>query len=114
MLKNTLIIILLLLVIYFYHQQNNSLTKHSNSITEISSEIEGVEGKLKSLTSFLQNSLGSDSLERSPDNLDKLLEELKTKLGEKTLDEILEANEDYETEVDTLTRSKNSLLHYSI
>jgi len=30
-------------------------------------------------------------------------------LGEKTLDEILEENEDYETEVDTLTRSKNSL-----
>ena len=37
------------------------------------------------------------------------LAELKTKLGEKTLDELLEQNEDYETEVDTLTRSKNSL-----
>ena len=30
-------------------------------------------------------------------------------LGEKTLNELLEENEDYETEVDTLTRSKNSL-----
>src|SRR5687767_6096297 len=52
-------------------------------------------------------------------NLDKLvgeentklfeLQELKTKLGGKTLDELLEENEDYETEVDTLTRTKNSL-----
>src|SRR3954447_3385159 len=37
------------------------------------------------------------------------LQELKTKLGSKTLDEILEENEDYETEIDTLTRTKNSL-----
>src|ERR1051326_2848792 len=37
------------------------------------------------------------------------LEELKTKLGEKNLDEIIEENEDYETEVDTLTRTKISL-----
>src|ERR1043166_10276018 len=37
------------------------------------------------------------------------LAELKTKLGEKTLDELLEENEDYETEVDTLTRKSNSL-----
>jgi len=37
------------------------------------------------------------------------LEELKTKLGEKSLNELLEENEDYETEVDTLTRTKNSL-----
>jgi chromosome segregation ATPase len=37
------------------------------------------------------------------------LAEIKTKLGEKSLDELLEENEDYETEVDTLTRTKNSL-----
>src|SRR5688572_8616318 len=37
------------------------------------------------------------------------LAEIKVKLGEKTLDELLEENEDYETEVDTLTRTKNSL-----
>ena|ERR1043166_372970 len=37
------------------------------------------------------------------------LAEIKSKLGAKTLDEILEENEDYETEVDTLTRAKNSL-----
>src|SRR3954471_10738296 len=37
------------------------------------------------------------------------LQELKTKLGSKTLDELLEENQDYETEVDTLTRTKNSL-----
>ena len=37
------------------------------------------------------------------------LEELKKKLDGKTLDELLEENADYETEVDTLTRTKNSL-----
>ena len=37
------------------------------------------------------------------------LAELKSKLGGKSLDELLEENEDYETEVDTLTRTKNSL-----
>jgi chromosome segregation ATPase len=37
------------------------------------------------------------------------LAEIKTKLGKKTLDELLAENEDYETEVDTLTRTKNSL-----
>ena len=37
------------------------------------------------------------------------LAELQTKLGEKSLNELLEENEDYETEVDTLTRTKESL-----
>ena len=37
------------------------------------------------------------------------LAEIKSKLGEKSLDELIEENEDYETEVDTLTRAKNSL-----
>jgi len=37
------------------------------------------------------------------------LTELKTKLGEKSLDELIEENEDYETEINILTRTKNSL-----
>ena len=39
----------------------------------------------------------------------EIVSKKKEKLGGKTLDEILEENEDYETEVDTLTRTKNSL-----
>src|SRR5215213_11556423 len=86
MIKNTLIIVLLLLVLYLYYQQ-----KKTNFLT-------GTTSQDPSFTSFLKEQLNSNSLE-----------ELKTKLGEKTLNEILEENEDYETEVDTLTRAKNSL-----
>ena len=92
MIKNALIIALLLLVIYLYYQkkqQSNFLTGTSNSSDESTNQ---------TLVSFLKDNLNSNSLE-----------ELKTKLGEKTLNEILEKNEDYETEVDTLTRTKNSL-----
>src|SRR2546423_992019 len=88
MIKNTLIIVLLLLVLYLYYQQN----KKTNFLTGTTSETD------PSFTTFLQEQLNSNTLE-----------ELKTKLGEKTLDNILEENGDYETEVDTLTRSKNSL-----
>lgn len=87
MIKNTLIIFLLLLVLYLYYQQ-----KKTNFLTGTTSETDS------SFTSFLKENLNSNTLE-----------ELKSKLGEKSLDEILEENEDYETEVDTLTRTKNSL-----
>ena len=83
MLKNTLIICLVIVIIYLYYQ-NIQKPNFKNSTSE--------------LTSFLQTSLNSNSLQ-----------ELKTKLGEKSLNEILEEKEDYETEVDTLTRTKNSL-----
>src|SRR5215213_6801924 len=86
MIKNTLIIVLLLLVLYLYYQQ-----KKTNFLT-------GTTSQDPSFTSFLKEQLNSNTLE-----------ELKTKLGEKSLDEILEENGDYETEVDTLTRTKNSL-----
>ena len=45
----------------------------------------------------------------SVSELQTQLDQIKAKLGEKSLDELLEENEDYETEVDTLTRTKNSL-----
>src|SRR5215213_7262540 len=93
MIKNTLIIVLLLLIIYLYYQQDKKFHQlHSFTSDLILNPSEN------ELTSFLKEQLNSNSLE-----------ELKTKLGEKTLNEILEENEDYETEVDTLTRSKNSL-----
>src|SRR5215213_8625723 len=86
MIKNTLIIVLLLLVLYLYYQQ-----KKTNFLT-------GTTSQDPSFTSFLKEQLNSNTLE-----------ELKTKLGEKSLDKLIEENEDYETEVDTLTRTKNSL-----
>ena len=87
MIKNTLIICLVIVIIYLYYQQ-----KKTNFLTGTASETD------PSFTSFLKDQLNSANLE-----------ELKSKLGEKNLNEILEENEDYETEVDTLTRSKNSL-----
>jgi chromosome segregation ATPase len=87
MIKNTLIIALVIVIIYLYYQQ-----KKTNFLTGTTSETN------PSFTNFLKDHLNSNSLE-----------ELKTKLGEKNLDELLEENQDYETEVDTLTRSKNSL-----
>jgi chromosome segregation ATPase len=87
MIKNTLIIALVMVIIYLYYQQ-----KKTNFLTGTTSETN------PSFTNFLKDHLNSNSLE-----------ELKTKLGEKNLDELLEENQDYETEVDTLTRSKNSL-----
>src|SRR4051794_2925315 len=97
MLKNAIIITLLLVLIYLYYQQK----KQSSFITGNSSEgdeLTQTKSANQTLVSFLRDQLNSNSLE-----------ELKTKLGEKSLDELLEENEDYETEVDTLTRTKNSL-----
>src|SRR6266480_7550379 len=88
MLKNTVIICLVIVIIYLYYQP-----KQKPNL--LGSESKGTDPQI---LTFLQTNLNSNSLE-----------ELKTKLGEKTLDEILEENEDYETEVDTLTRTKNSL-----
>ena len=99
----TLIIIILIigLVIYFYYQKrklnpDSSFAGSTGSATNANlTELNQVN---QTLTAFLRNNLNSNSLE-----------ELKTKLGEKSLDEILEENEDYETEIDNLTRAKNSL-----
>jgi chromosome segregation ATPase len=88
MLKNTLIIALVIVIIYLYYQQKKQSNFLTGTTTSDSSE----------LTSFLKDNLNSNNLE-----------ELKSKLGTKSLNELLEENEDYETEVDTLTRTKNSL-----
>jgi hypothetical protein len=104
MTKDLIIIALILALLYLYYQikfHSNAITEQSNAISGHASEIKAIEKNLVSnqdLFTFLQTNLNSSSLE-----------ELKTKLGEKTLDEILEENEDYEVEVDTLTRTKKSL-----
>jgi len=93
MIKNTLIICLVIVIIYLYYQQNKKYRQlHSATSDLIFNPSEN------ELTSFLKDQLNSANLE-----------ELKSKLGEKNLNELLEENEDYETEVDTLTRAKNSL-----
>jgi chromosome segregation ATPase len=86
MIKNTLIIALVIVIIYLYYQQRQKPNLLGESKVD------------QSFQNFLQTNLNSNSLE-----------ELQTKLGEKSLDELIEENQDYETEVDTLTRSKNSL-----
>src|SRR5437764_10296308 len=111
MTEKIIIILLLIALFYYYRQSQSTGTKKvflggGDSLRE---ELDQVKSANLTLTNFLRNQLNSSSLERSPDNLNKLLEELQTKLGKKTLDELLEENEDYETEVDTLTRTKNSL-----
>ena len=85
MTKELIIIALLVLVIYYWKQNQ---AKEQSEPTQTNQD----------WTSFLKSNLNSNSLA-----------ELKTKLNNKTLVEILEQNEDYETEVDALTRSKNSL-----
>ena len=88
MLTFLLIILLICLVIYFYWQKKLTFSPDSSSLA----------GSDAQLIAFMQTKLNSANLE-----------ELRTKLNDKTLDELLEENEDYETEIDNLTRAKNSL-----
>ncbi len=82
MLENTIIIILVIVIIYLYYQQSKK---------KFIKNLEKIDQTLMNLLNV------------------RSLEELKTKLGEKNLDEIIEQNQDWETEVDNLTRTKNSL-----
>ena len=88
-----LIILLVLAVVWFYYRQKKLSTDSSFG---------GPSGTAlpanQTLTTFLKEHLNSASLT-----------ELESKLAGKTLDELLEENGDYETEVDGLTRTKNSL-----
>ena len=94
MTKEIIIILLLVALIYYYRQSRKPLTS-----TETNEKLaEDIEKKLETIRSFLKEQLNSDDVK-----------EVKEKLGEKTLVEILEENQDWETEVDTLTRTKNSL-----
>jgi chromosome segregation ATPase len=86
-------------VIYFYYQRRKLNPDSSfSSSTGSNADLTELNQANQTLTAFLRTQLNSQSLE-----------ELKTKLNEKTLDELIEENEDYETEIDNLTRTKNSL-----
>src|SRR5436190_3269029 len=100
-----IIILIILAVIYFYYQRKKLAFATDNSFAGSGSgtnadlqELTQIKQTNQTLITFLRTSLNSNSLE-----------ELKTKLAEKTLDELIEENEDYETEIDNLTRTKNSL-----
>jgi DNA repair exonuclease SbcCD ATPase subunit len=92
-----IIIVLLLITLFYYYRQSQTQPAFLDG-GDSGGELDQVKSANQTLVSFLRNQLNSNSLE-----------ELKTKLGEKTLDELIEENEDYETEIDTLTRTKNSL-----
>src|ERR1700742_1893103 len=87
--KDLIIIALIVALIYLYYQ-NQKLRKLSAERIFIGTD--------NSTSQTLLNLLNVNNLE-----------ELQTKLGEKSLTEILQENEDYETEVDILTRTKESL-----
>src|ERR1043166_192069 len=97
----TLIIIILIvcLVIYFYYQRQKLTFNSDGSAPDFTVDNQTELNQVnQTLMAFLRSNLNSNSLE-----------ELKSKLNEKTLDELIEENEDYETEIDNLTRTKNSL-----
>ena len=94
-----IIILILCLVIYFYYQRQKLTFSPDGSSPDFTADNQTELNQAnQALITFLRTQLNSQSLE-----------ELKTKLNEKTLDELIEENEDYETEIDTLTRTKNSL-----
>ena len=98
MIKNTIIIALLLLVLYLHYQKQNLNSKSSPDYQELDQKYQEVQKVNKVFAAFCQDEIGGQDIE-----------EIRTKLNGKKLSEILEENEDYEIEVDTLTRTKNSL-----
>jgi hypothetical protein len=73
-----ILLILLVLVIYYAYYRNKQLSFSSGDSSGSSANLQ-----LDQVNSFLRTNLNSNSLE-----------ELKSKLGEKTLDELIEENSD--------------------
>jgi len=95
MTKTLIALAILALIIYYYQQKKETKPAETN---QIQTELDQTKQANQTLINFLKNQLNSNSLE-----------ELKTKLAGKSLNELLEENSDWETEVDSLTRTKNSL-----
>src|SRR5436189_5922469 len=94
-----IIILILCLVIYFYYQRRKLAFSPDGSSPDFTADNQTELNQAnQNLTVFLRTNLNSQNLA-----------EVKRKLNEKTLDELIEENEDYETEIDNLTRTKNSL-----
>ena len=93
---NLIIIILILLALIYFYRKKNLFSEPKNSPD--TNELTQLKSLNHTLASFLQNEIGGQDLK-----------EIRTKLNGKTLTELLEQNEDFETEIDTLTRTKKEL-----
>ena len=96
MIKNTLIIALVIVIIYLYYQKQNNLATFTGS--DNPQELQEVKKVNKIFADFCRNEIGGSDIN-----------EIRTKLNGRTLSEILEENDDYETETDELKRTKGEL-----
>jgi hypothetical protein len=96
MLKNTLIIALVIVIIYLYYQKQNNLATFTGS--DNPQQIAEVKKVNQIFADFCKNEIGGQDIN-----------EIRTKLNGRTLSEILEENEDYETTIDELKRKKGEL-----
>ncbi|CAI2198322.1 11492_t:CDS:2, partial [Funneliformis geosporum] len=86
------------LLIYLYYQKQNPLANFTNPDSATPQEIEEVKKVNQIFADFCKNEIGGQDIN-----------EIRTKLNGRTLTEILEENEDYETKTDELTRKKGEL-----
>src|SRR3954464_4304499 len=98
MIKNTLIIALVIVIIYLYyrHRSQNNLANFTGS--DNPQQIAEVKKVNKIFADFCRNEIGGSDIN-----------EIRTKLNGRTLTEILEENDDYETTIDQLKRTKGEL-----
>jgi hypothetical protein len=94
-----LILIIIALVAYYYYRSQGLMVPNSTSDNpHLAPKYAEIQQINQTLVSFLKHELGGQDLK-----------ELRTKLNGKTLDEILEENETWENQIDTLTRAKREL-----
>jgi len=96
--KDLIIIALVIALLYLYYQQRkqNHLAHFTNSAS--SEEIEAVKKVNQIMANFCRNEIGGQDIN-----------EIRTKLNGRKLIDLLEENEDYETTVDELKRTKGEL-----
>ena len=97
--KDLIIIALILALIYLYYQnrKQNTLTNFTGTNANLA-EINEVKKVNQIFADFCKNEIGGQDIN-----------EIRTKLNGRTLTEILEENEDYETTIDELKRKKGEL-----
>jgi peptidoglycan hydrolase CwlO-like protein len=96
--KDLIIIALVIALIYLYYQQKkqNHLAHFTNSAP--SEEINEIKKVNQIMANFCKNEIGGQDIN-----------EIRTKLNGRKLIDLLKENEDYETTVDELKRSKGEL-----
>src|SRR3954467_8260293 len=94
-----LILIIIALVAYYYYRSKGLTTANSAPDNpNLAPKLAEIQQINQTLVSFLKHELGGQDLN-----------DLRSKLNGKTLPEILEENETWELEIDTLTRAKREL-----